>query len=170
MNTQRPKPRSFWAHLFPNKVEKASKKSLADFQSFPVWQGVCEEILAKPFPPQSSEFSAETLERDKRVSFSNFSNWEIVCQEILDTQFSHVYYQRCYEELRKRGKSEKEIFEMRKFAWQTAGWFNFPMMVWDWTHLDESDILKAIEWLYDYHQITQEQRIEFEEFVKHHAG
>jgi hypothetical protein len=59
---------------------------------------------------------------------------------------------------------------MRKFAWQTVGWFNFPMMVWDWVSLDESDIFKAIEWLYDYKQIDQEQRIEFENFVKLHES
>jgi hypothetical protein len=98
------------------------------------------------------------------------SNWEIVCQEILDTEHSHVYYQRCLDELHRRGKSEQEIFEMRRFAWQTAGWLNFPMMVWDWTSLDESDILRAIEWLYDYKQINTEQRNEFENFVKLHAS
>ncbi len=156
--------------FLPNQTEKVSKNNLADFQDFGIWKDVCEQILEKQFPPQDSDFSSEILELDNRLSLSKLSNWEIVCQEILDTEHSHVYYQRCYDELRKRDKSKQEIFEMRKFAWQTAGWFNFPMMVWDWTSLDESDILKAIEWLYDYKQINQEQRIEFENFLKLHAG
>ena len=63
----------------------------------------------------------------------------------------------------------QEIFEMRRCAWYTAGWFNFPIMLWDWVSLDESDILRAIELLYDKKQISQEQRIEFEDFVKLHA-
>jgi hypothetical protein len=38
-------------------------------------------------------------------------------------------------------------------------------MVWDWVSLDESDIVKAIEWLYDKKQIDQAQRVEFENFL-----
>ena len=59
---------------------------------------------------------------------------------------------------------------MRRFAWYTAGWLNFLMAVWNWTNLDESDILMAIEWLYNYEQISQEQRTEFENFVKFHSS
>lgn len=164
--------RSLSARLFPSKTGKVSKRKIADFQSFRVWKNACDELLAKPFPPQnsSSDFSAENIERDNRASFAKLSNWEIVCQEVLDTKFSHVYYQKCYDELRTRGKSEQDIFEMRKLAWYTTGWYNFPMMLWDWVKLDESDILRAIELLYDKKQISQEQRIEFESFVKIHSG
>ena len=110
------------------------------------------------------------MEAGNRGSFSKLSNWEIICEEIVDTEYSPVYYQRCYDELRKRGKSEQEIFEMRSFAWQTAGWLNFPMMAWDWVSLDELDILRAIEKLYDHKQINQEQRIEFQNFLKQHES
>lgn len=142
---------------------------MEDIQEFSVWQKVCDEILAKPFPPQSSDFSSEILEQDSRLTLEKLSNWEIVCQEVLDTKYSHVYYQKCYEALQRRGKSEKEIFEMRRLAWYTAGWFNFPMMLWDWVSLNESDIFKAIEWLYARKQINQKQRLAFENFVKLHA-
>jgi hypothetical protein len=160
--------RSFLDRLFPNKAEKVPESKLADFQDFGVWKDVCDEILARPFPPQSSDFSGDELDYSG-VLLSKFSNWKIICQEILDTQFPHTYYQRCYDELRTRGKSEQEIFEMRRLAWYTAGWFNFPMMLWDWVHLDESDILRAIQMLYDKKQISQEKRLEFENFVKLHA-
>lgn len=171
MKKQSQNLRSVLARLLPNKAEKASENNLSDFQTFGAWKNTCDEILTKPFPPQysSSDFSADDIERESQVSFAKLSNWEIVCQEILDTEFSHVYYQKCCDELRKRGKSEQDIFEMRKCAWYTAGWFNFPMMLWDWVSLDESDILRAVELLYDKKQITQEQRIEFEDFVKLHA-
>ena len=138
-------------------------------QAFTVWKEVCEEILAKPFPPHSSDFPKESLERDRHLTFAEFSTWEIVCQEVLDTEYSHVYYQSCYEELRRRGKSEHEIAEMRRLAWYTAGWLNCPMMLWDWVSLDETDMLRAIALLYDRNQISQEQRLEFENFIKLHA-
>lgn len=171
MNKQPQNLRSFLARLFPSKAEKLPESKLADFQEFSIWKDVCDELLAKPFPPQisSSDFSADDIERDERVSFAKLSNWEIVCQEILDTGYSHVYYQKCYDELRQRGKSEQEILEMRRCAWYTAGWFNFPMMLWDWVSLDESDMFRAIKLLYDKKQISQEQRIEFENLVKLHA-
>ncbi len=171
MSKQSQHLRSFLARLFPSKTEKVAESKLADFQEFSVWKDACDKILAKPFPPQSSssDFSTDDIERDNHVSFAKFSNWEIVCQEILDTEYSHIYYQKCYDELRRRGKSEQKIFEMRRCAWYTAGWFNFPMMLWDWVNLDESDILRAVELLYDKKQISQEQRIEFENFVKLHA-
>ena len=138
-------------------------------QLFANWQQVCAQILAKPFPPQTSDFPPQTLEQDRHLSFKNYSNWELVCQEILDTEFSHVYYQRCHDELRQRGKTEQDIFEMRSVAWHTVGWFNYPMMVWDWTNLDESDIHRAITWLLAEKQISPEKSQEFTDFVARHA-
>ena len=146
-----------------------AKQDLADFQEYNTWLEVCERILAKPFPPQDSDFSEEDLERDRHRTFSKFSNWEIICQEILDTRHSHIYYQGGYDELLRRGKSGQEIFDMRKFAWQTVGWLNYPMALWDWVSLDESDILLAIKWLYQYKQIDLKQRHELERFVEHHS-
>jgi hypothetical protein len=169
MNNHLQHLRSFLARFLPYQAERVSESNLADFQEFGVWQGVCEQILAKPFPPQGSDFPSESLERDRHLTFEKLSNWEIVCQEILDTEYSHVYYQKCYETLLSRGKSEQEIFGMRRLAWLTAGWFNFPMMLWDWVSLDESDIYRAIHMLYDRKQISREQKIEFENFVKLHA-
>jgi hypothetical protein len=160
------------ARLRPSNTEHVFESTTTqDLQSFTVWKKVCDEILSIPFPPQSSssDFTAEDIERDGRLSFSKYSNWEIVCQEILDTEYSHVYYQKCYDELRRRGKSQQEIFDMRKCAWYTAGWFNYPMMLWDWVSLDESDILRALDLLYEKKQINQEQRIEFVKFVELHA-
>jgi len=143
---------------------------LTDDQTFEAWKNVCDEILTKPFPPQMSDFPEESLERDRRLDFSKLSNWQIICEEVLDTEHSHIYQQKCHEELIRRGKSEQDIFEMREFAWYTAGWLNFPMMVWDWVNLDESDLLLAINWLFMYEQITDRQRQEFEDFVRLHAG
>jgi hypothetical protein len=145
-------------------------KNSRNAQSFEAWQQACDEILTKPFPPETSDFPKETLERDAHLTFSKLSNWEIICQEILDTEFSHVYYQKCYEALLQRGKSEQEILEMRRFAWYTAGWLNFSMMLWDWVSLDESDIRRAIDWLYDNKNISPKKRLEFENFLKLHEG
>ena len=171
MNKKPKNLRSFFARFLLSKTEKVPEETFPDFQDFGIWKDVCEKIFAEPFPPQnsSSDFSIEDIERDKRVTFSKFSNWEIICQEILDTEYSYIYYQRGYDELLKRGKSKREILEMRKFAWHTLGWLNFPMMMWEWVNLDESDIHRAIQWLYDKKQISQEQQVEFKNFVKTHA-
>ena len=66
-------------------------------------------------------------------------------------------------------QSEHEIVEMRRLAWYTAGWLNFPIMLWDWVSLDETDMLRAIALLHDRNQISQEQRLEFENLIKLHA-
>jgi hypothetical protein len=162
--------RSFLSRTFFKENETVSESELADFQEFSVWKNVCDELLAKPFPPQSSssDFSAEDIERGKRISFAKLSNWEIICEEIVDTEYPHVHYQKGYEELRNRGKSEQEIFEMRKLAWYTVGWLNYPMAMWEWVSLDESDIRRAIKWLYDKKQINEEQRTEYEDFEQLH--
>ena len=157
------------ADASPDENKRESKNRLANFQTFEIWKKTCDEILAKPFPPPSSNYSEEDIKATLNVNLSKFSNWEIICEEILDTEHPHTYLQKCYEELRRRGKSEGEIFEMRRFAWYTAGWFNFPMMGWDWANLSESDIMMAIKWLFDYGQITQAERVEFENFVRLHA-
>ena len=145
-------------------------KNTKDVQSFEAWQKVCDGILTEPFPPETSEFPRGTLERDARLTFSKPSNWEIVCQQILDTKYSHIYYQKCYKELLRRGKTVQDIFEMRRFAWYTASWLNFAMMLWDWVSLDESDMLRAIAWLYEKKQNSHEKRLEFENFLELHES
>jgi hypothetical protein len=71
------------------------------------------------------------------------TTWEIVCEEMVDTQHPRIYFERAREELRKRGITDAEFTEMRRFAWLTAGWLNFEMMLWDWCGLDQQDIYRA---------------------------
>jgi hypothetical protein len=144
----------------------ADLDELKDFQK---WKTACAKILGKPFPPESSDCGPETLERDSLVDLSKKSNWALACEEILDTEHSHVYLRRCYEELRRRGKSDGEIQEMRRFAWHSAGWLNFPMMVWDWCSLDEKDMERAIDWLLRDRQISKEEHGDMLSFLKAHA-
>src|SRR5262245_38362327 len=131
---------------------------LDELKDFRRWKAACVSILEQRFPPESSDFGPDTLERDARVHLDKMSNWALVCEEILDTEHSHVYLRKCYEELRRCGKSDAEIRDMRRFAWHTAGWLNFPMMVWDWCSLDERDIERAIDWLTRDGQISTEEQ------------
>lgn len=140
-----------------------------ELKDFRKWKASCARVLAERFPPDSSDFGPETLERDAHVDLSTRSNWALACEEVLDTTHSHVYLRKCYEELRRRGKSDTEIQEMRKLAWYTAGWLNFPMMLWDWCSLDERDIERAIDWLFRDRQISNEERSEMLSFLKAHA-
>ena len=57
---------------------------------------------------------------------------------------------------------------MRAFAWHTAGWLNFAMMLWDWTSLDESDIERAIDSLSSDGQISRDERVKMLAFLRKH--
>ena len=78
---------------------------------------------------------------------SKMSTWALVCEEMVDTEYAAEHYERVMAELLRRNLGAAEIEEMRLFAWRTAGWLNFDKMVWDWCSLDETDILRAIDWL-----------------------
>jgi hypothetical protein len=146
---------------------KRQLEKLSDLES---WRKACKRIIEKKYPPSTSatEFSPEVLKQDAKADLSKMSNWTLVCEEILDTEFSPVHYQKCYDELLKRGKTADEIREMREFAWMTAGWLNYAKMVWDWVNLDETDIRRAIDWQFEEHAITAEQRDSMMLFLERH--
>jgi len=144
-------------------------QALEDLEELANWRKFCATVMQKTFPPDSSDFPAEALERDEHMKLDHLSNWAIACEEVLDTEHSHVYLRRCYEELLRRGKTPDDIRAMREFAWLTAGWLNFPMMVWDWCSLDEGDIRIAINWLWRRRQISWKERRGMMRFVKQHA-
>lgn len=73
------------------------------------------------------------------------SCWGLICEEVLDTDHEPEGYDAVYAELIRRGFSSVEIDDMRKLAWRTAGWLNYDMMVWDWCHLDEEDMRRALD-------------------------
>lgn len=147
-----------------------TKDQLESFGNLERWRQACERIIAEEYPPSTSTtgFPPETLRRDAQVDLSKMSNWTLVCEEILDTEFSPVYYQKCYNELVERGKTADEIQEMRKFAWVTAGWLNYAKMVWDWANLDETDIKRAIDWQFEEGAIAAEQRESMLRFIDKH--
>lgn len=109
-------------------------------------------------PGSDEGLSAEDLAREGGTSFSQFSTWAIVCEEVLDTQFSRAYFERAREEFHRRGIADDELTEMRRFAWLTAGWLNFDQGLWDWCHLDEKDIRRAIEMQHAGGFISDEER------------
>jgi hypothetical protein len=150
-----------------NKLTEHQLENLSDLK---IWKLVCERIMENEYPPtvSATEFSAETLQRDAQVDLSKMSNWTLVCEEILDTEFPPVYYQKCYDELLKRGKTADEIKEMREFAWMTAGWLNYAKMLWDWINLDETDIEQAVNWQFKGRAITVEQRDSMMLFLEKH--
>jgi hypothetical protein len=42
--------------------------------------------------------------------------------------------------------------------WLSVGWLNFKCMVWDWVHLDENDIVEAIDAQRKMHLISEKKR------------
>lgn len=76
--------------------------------------------------------------------FDSPSCWSLICEEVIDTDHDPEQYDAVYAELIRRGFSPDEIDEMRRFAWRTAGWMNYDLMLWDWENLDEEDIRIAL--------------------------
>jgi hypothetical protein len=136
------------------------------------WSIRVQYILQKPYPPEDflDMVSKEDKEWASYLSPSpEYSTWEIVCQEILDTKMPNIYYKKCYEELAKRGYSDEQIHAMRKFAWLTAGWFNFEKMLMDWVSLSERDIITAINMQLEAKLINEGQKkamVSFTESIK----
>ena len=76
---------------------------------------------------------------------NNQSCWSLICEEVLDTDLDSGHYDAIYAELRRREFSATEIDQMRILAWQSAGWLNYNLMLWEWCHLDESDMREALK-------------------------
>ena len=132
------------------------------------WAASVREFVAKP-PGSDEGFSAEAIDTYAGSDFSKFSTWTIVCEEVLDTQFPRVSFVRAHEELRRRSFSDDEIVEMRYFAWLTAGWLNYECMLWDWVNLDESDIVRAIEWQFRDGWISADERDHHLQYVRQYT-
>lgn len=99
-----------------------------------------------------------------RAEWDKFSTWSLVCEEVLDTEHNADWYDDIIAELIRRGFTFDQIDSMRRFAWETAGWLNFDKMLWDWCHLDEKDIQRALDWQREDSVITPEEydrRIKF---------
>ena len=107
------------------------------------WTARVDRIVGNP-PGCDDDFSDDSIAAFSGVDFRAMSTWTIVCEEVLDTTHPTIYHQRAREALNRRGITDTEYEEMRRFAWLTAGWLNFEKMLWDWVHLDENDILRAL--------------------------
>jgi hypothetical protein len=108
------------------------------------WAAEVDRIVSSP-PGSDDGFTREQIENYSRTDFSRLSTWAIVCEEVLDTTFPRSYFVCARAELRRRGISDNEYGELRRFAWLTAGWLNYEKMLWDWCSLDEDAIRRAIE-------------------------
>ena len=84
-------------------------------------------------------------EKEKVPYLEKVSSWECVLEEVIDTDHKPEYYARFAKTLFERGYTKEDIQEMRIIAWETAGWFNYEMMAWDWVHLSEEDMLIGLE-------------------------
>ena len=87
----------------------------------------------------------DDVQRSNLKRLEHLDNWECVLEEILDTDHETSYYVPFVNELAQRGMSNHEIKQMRMIAWETAGWFNFEMMAWDWCHLEMKDMYLGLD-------------------------
>lgn len=146
----------------------ASAVSLHNRSKMSAWALKVAPILAKP-PGSDKGMSQDTIDFYSTIDFSRIETWSIICEEMLDTQYPRVYFERAQEELRRRGISDSEIAEMRRFAWLTVGWLNFEMMVWEWVSLDEKDIRLAIDQQYSRKMISAEERDRKIEYIRKYS-
>jgi hypothetical protein len=137
-----------------------------------MWNLKAYLILADTYPKARSGdcISDEEIERDKHIDFSKWTLWELICLDAIDTEHSHIYYTKAYLEALSRGLSASEYKRARKFMWLTAGWLNFELMMWDWVHLDENDIIKAINLQHEKGFINAKKKqtmLDYVEKIKH---
>lgn len=123
-----------------------------------------EGALAKAAERIGNSFT-DTFNRLPRMT-----TWSLICEEIVDTEHQKSYYERVVNELFGRGLTAPEIRDMRIFAWKTAGWLNFEMMLWDWVSLDENDILRAVMWLRRRRELTRQSARSMKEYVERYTG
>jgi hypothetical protein len=138
---------------------------IANRAKMAAWAATVERIVGEP-PGSDEGLSRESIERESKVTFAELSTWTIICEEVLDTQYARVYFERARGELHRRGITDAEITEMRRFAWLTAGWLNFERCLWEWRNLDEQDIYRAIEWQYSDGYISADERDRRREYAK----
>jgi hypothetical protein len=124
-------------------------------------------IMKKEYPPKESSYklSDEQIERDNKLNFNEFEIWNLICEEAVDTEHSHIYYTKIYEEILSRGISVEEMNKARKFMWLTVGWLNFVKMLWEWVDLDEKDIRMAIEMQYKEKIIGKKKMEKMNEYI-----
>jgi hypothetical protein len=126
-----------------------------------LWRRRCAKMLARVpghDDPDTANFAAH--------DFSRMNNWQIVCEEVLDTQYPKIYHQHAQAELARRGIGQSEFREMRRVAWQTAGWLNYEKMLWDWCQLDAKDMLRAVEWQLKESYISHAQAAELRSVIQ----
>lgn len=87
---------------------------------------------------------------------AGLSSWECVLEEVLDTDHDPPYYDRFVHELFCRGYRREDILEMRMIAWETAGWLNYEMMLWDWCSLTEEDMTLGLKHRFESGNISQQ--------------
>ncbi len=95
------------------------------------WAAKVDRLFCEA-PGTDEGFTQADIDRNSKVTFGKMSTWGIVCEEVLDTTHPRVYYEIARMELNRRGISDEEYQELRRFAWLTAGWLNYEKMLWDW--------------------------------------
>ncbi|WP_395738197.1 hypothetical protein [Prosthecobacter sp.] len=103
-------------------------------------------IRSESFTLAQARARAGTACPKNQAHWEKFSTWTLICEEVLDTEHDADWYDDVLAELTRRGFSHEQINRMRIFAWQTAGWLNFDMMLWEWVSMDEKHIRRALDW------------------------
>jgi len=105
-----------------------------------------DHILAQGRLTEARErFQLGQADPDKTAKYTHRPTWQLVCEEVLDTDFDPPVYDAIYAELVRRGYDHEAIDDLRRLAWETAGWMNYDLMLWDWVQLDESDMRAALD-------------------------
>jgi hypothetical protein len=128
------------------------------------WAVRIEKVLAKKYPSDAEP------NPHQKPQWEKLSNWALICEDILDTEPDPRFLRMCYDELLRRGLDDSTIQEMHRFAWLTAGWLNYEKMLWEWVHLDQGNVERAVQWQFEDKLINDEERCAMIEFIKKHGG
>ncbi|NQY68263.1 MAG: hypothetical protein HRT72_11160 [Flavobacteriales bacterium] len=113
----------------------------------------------------------KTLSNDELTQLPRLpkmGTWELVLEEVIDTDHDIEYYYRFINELHERNISDNTINEMRLVAWETAGWYNFEMMAWDWCSLNTDDMILGLNDRLKKENISQDQYQSLKQKIEKH--
>jgi hypothetical protein len=120
-----------------------------------------------PFTKAMGRATNGTAQPKNKMEWNRFSSWTLICEEVLDTEHNSDWYDGILAELTRRGFNSEQINRMRSFAWKTAGWYNYDMVLWEWCNMDEKDIRRAIDLQLERDIITPPLHAEYLNYIEH---
>ena len=128
-------------------VFKASAITNIDLDSYPITVLIDNDLLFVTV--EKKEELKKFVVENKIETIKRQDLWSWILEPFLDTEFTDKDNQRTKDNLYKYGLTVENIFDLRKEVEIQMLKYNFDTMLWDWTSLGASDVLRAMRTRYN---------------------